>query len=386
MTVLYNIMNIITFAGVVQGLFFGLVLFNLKTRYRKATRFLALFLFTFSLTMAGGIAYNTGWILHVPHLSMLHVPFGAVIGVPLLLYIKTITNPAYKPVITDRLLFLPFGIILIWLLPYYFLPAAGKKALLLDSYQGQPVAWKAIFAISALANVAVLVMSYLVILRHERIIQEVYSDTKNKTLLWTRQFFYSAAVILGLCVLMSLVNITLADATSNMLFTLVIYVFGYRALRQPEIFSGINPEAIPQTAELAIVPQKDGYEKSGLSESKAAELRLQIEHLMNGEQLYLNPELNIQQLADKLRLPPYQVSQLLNRVIGVSFADFVNKYRTEHFKQLATNPANDHLSILALAYDSGFNSKAAFNAIFKKLNRQTPSEFRQNALQNTSAQ
>lgn len=261
---MYNVINIITFAGVVQGVFFGLILFNLKSGYKNANRFLALFLFTFSITMVGGIAYNSKWILHTPHLAMLHTPFGAIIGVPFLLYFKTLTNKSYQLTLTDRLLFLPFGIILVWLLPFYVLPASAKQTILLASYQGQPFSWKAIFIFSTLVNIATLAMAYLLILRHERIIREVYSSTENKTLLWTRQFFYSAALIFFLCILMSLVDITLADAISNMLFTGVMYIFGYRAIRQPEIFSGISQEAMPQNAELAIVPQKSGYENRGL--------------------------------------------------------------------------------------------------------------------------
>ena len=87
---------------------------------------------------------------------------------------------------------------------------------------------------------------------------------------------------------------------------------------------------------------------------------------------YLNPELSLRILADELDLHPNKLSWLINEHIGKNFNEYVNTYRLEAFKQKALDPANSHLTLLGLAYESGFNSKSVFNAFFKKIEGVTP--------------
>ena len=72
----------------------------------------------------------------------------------------------------------------------------------------------------------------------------------------------------------------------------------------------------------------------------------------------------------------YHLSQLLNENLNQKFYDFVNGYRVEEAKRALFDPANDHLTILAVALEAGFSSKSAFNAAFKKFAGTTPSDFR----------
>ena len=74
-----------------------------------------------------------------------------------------------------------------------------------------------------------------------------------------------------------------------------------------------------------------------------------------------------------LGLHANKLSWLLNEQVGKNFNEFVNGFRLEAFQQKALDPANRHLTILGLAYESGFNSKTVFNAFFKKTLKQTPS-------------
>lgn len=87
---------------------------------------------------------------------------------------------------------------------------------------------------------------------------------------------------------------------------------------------------------------------------------------------YLNPQLTLKYVADVLGLTTNKISYLINQVFKVNFNDFVNSYRLNHFKTIALDPKNSHLTILGLAYDSGFNSKSVFNTYFKKTEGITP--------------
>jgi adenylate cyclase len=90
---------------------------------------------------------------------------------------------------------------------------------------------------------------------------------------------------------------------------------------------------------------------------------------------YLNPELTLRSLAEQVSIHPNQLSWLLNEKIRKNFNEFINHYRVEHFKILAKDPANAHISLIGLAYESGFNSKTVFNTFFKKETGMTPSGY-----------
>ncbi len=98
------------------------------------------------------------------------------------------------------------------------------------------------------------------------------------------------------------------------------------------------------------------------------------------EEPYLNPTLTLRLLADNLEIHPNQLSRLLNEKLGKNFNEFINQQRIEHFKHLVVDPANSHISLIGLAYESGFNSKTVFNTTFKKEVGMTPKEYQKSQL------
>ena len=93
------------------------------------------------------------------------------------------------------------------------------------------------------------------------------------------------------------------------------------------------------------------------------------------EQLYLSTDLSLRALAERIEIHPNQLSWLLNDRLGKNFNQFINHYRVEHFKGLAIDESNSHISLIGLAYESGFNSKTVFNTYFKKEVGMTPKEW-----------
>lgn len=100
-----------------------------------------------------------------------------------------------------------------------------------------------------------------------------------------------------------------------------------------------------------------------------------LEKAMTLGKEYCKPELSLKQLAFKINLHPNKLSWLLNNHFGKNFNDFINHYRIKEFQQLAVLPENKHITLLGLAYDSGFNSKTVFNTFFKKETGKTPKQW-----------
>jgi AraC-like DNA-binding protein len=97
-----------------------------------------------------------------------------------------------------------------------------------------------------------------------------------------------------------------------------------------------------------------------------------LEQVMTGEELYLDAALSLRDLAAHVDTHPNKLSWLLNEHAGKNFNEYINSYRLEAFKVKALDPKNQHLTLLGLAYESGFNSKTVFNAFFKKMEGVTP--------------
>lgn len=99
---------------------------------------------------------------------------------------------------------------------------------------------------------------------------------------------------------------------------------------------------------------------------------------LEAEAPYLNPALSLRLLASQIDMHPNQLSWLLNTHMGKNFNEFINQYRVAYFKKLAADQANAHISLIGLAFESGFNSKTVFNTVFKKETGMTPKEFMKN--------
>lgn len=124
-----------------------------------------------------------------------------------------------------------------------------------------------------------------------------------------------------------------------------------------------------------VIEQKKKYKKSSLNPEETTLYYEQLQNLIQKEAPFLKPNLGLRELAHMLHLHPNKLSELLNDKIGKNFSEFINYYRVERFKELAILPKNSHLSLLGIAYESGFNSKTSFNTFFKKETGMTPKAY-----------
>ena len=96
---------------------------------------------------------------------------------------------------------------------------------------------------------------------------------------------------------------------------------------------------------------------------------------MKNDRLYLQADLNLQELAQHLQINAVQLSATINQVFNKNFNDYINGLRIEEFIRLYKADVNQKYTLLSIALDSGFNSKATFNRAFKKIKGSSPKEF-----------
>jgi AraC-like DNA-binding protein len=98
-------------------------------------------------------------------------------------------------------------------------------------------------------------------------------------------------------------------------------------------------------------------------------------HLLREEKLYQDPELSLTQVAKQLHSNPSFISMLVNRGFAMNFNDFINQFRIEAVKEMLSEGKHKNQTLLGIAFDCGFNSKATFNRAFKKATGQNPKEY-----------
>ncbi len=103
--------------------------------------------------------------------------------------------------------------------------------------------------------------------------------------------------------------------------------------------------------------------------------KLRITELFTTQKMYEDPELSLTDLARQLQTNPSQLSKIINQGFSQNFNDFVNAYRVKAVQQKLRSGEQQTQTLLGIAYDCGFNSKATFNRAFKKVTGVSPKEW-----------
>lgn len=226
--------------------------------------------------------------------------------------------------------------------------------------------------------------------RHEKNIVNYFSYTEKikldwlKLLLWSLMFIWSIGVVSQVVYAYGELEIPqYGGFFTNLAVSLFVLVIGYFGIRQTTIFAPVH--LIEKTREVSVSdPLKSDVseERAKIEDSDlkkkdvfAEKAYQQVLQFMETNKPYLDGQLTLFKLATQLQLSPRQLSKLINQHGDLNFFDFVNQYRVEEVKRKIQADAHMRRTLLAIALDCGFNSKASFNRVFKKINGQTPKEY-----------
>ncbi|UFH52164.1 AraC family transcriptional regulator [Spirosoma sp. KNUC1025] len=156
----------------------------------------------------------------------------------------------------------------------------------------------------------------------------------------------------------------------------IIYITSYLVMRGSNFYRDeILPEPLVVDPETLGEPKKK-YEKSALSEELEDAVLTKLTQLLKTEKPYLDSDLSLPKLANRLSTSPHHLSQLLNDRLGQNFFDWLATHRIAEAKFLLCDPATAYLKIDEIAERVGYNSTSAFHTAFKRLTNQTPAQYR----------
>lgn len=352
--------------GVFQGLMMMLVLLGFR-RNLALTCLLGLVL-VLVLNLFNHLLLSTNLFIKVPHLVYVFTPTLMLIGPLYYWHLTAVFSPDKR--IKPLLHLLPFALAIMLLLPFYLLSGPEK----IDQLEIQQSArliplttGSYLFMVLQIAQVFAYIIWANRVLSEEE--PNAISKPGKQGIQWLRRFGWAFSTY-WLLDFLALTLYTFLGAIHPQVFyvtilgtTIFINVLAVFMIRKHKEFnrSVLNPVRV-----------KGRISKS---DDEIEETLARIYLAMEEDKPYLDPQFSLLKFSELLEKTPHQVSEILNVSLGKSFYEFINEYRYEEAKERLQSSQYNHLTILAIAFDSGFNNKNTFNKVFKKYSGKTPSQF-----------
>lgn len=357
--------HIILLLGALQGIILGISLWRGDFPRRKANRWLAALLFFFAYRLVVEVLNSlsiinyTNWLYHV------FLEYNWIYGTLIFFYVKNYIDANFQLNRQDWIHFLPVGIEFLFsnyvkIQNFYW---DGSRESLSWLGENAYILWMH-------TPLQILIACGLILFygqKAKHLLNKYTTDNTKPvqaedvdwlTLILTIYTIFSILVI-GL----SLVDYCFYNYAFNPFYRFPTYI----GLAILTYWLGLQGFARKNAPILVKNQQQLSYDSEELRQVLA-----QLQSAMTDEQLYKNPKLTLTELATHLQVKPYQLTQVLNRSLQKNFSDYVNEFRVKEVTRMVNNPAFQHYTLLAIAYESGFNSKASFNRIVKKMTGQSP--------------
>ncbi len=361
------------------GVFLGITLtiFLLIQRSHKsfANLFLAMIILCYTIFILPGYLYGAHLLQYVPHLSNIGGFIFPILGPLIYFYTKANTQRAFRFYPNDALHFIPFVLFIV--VDWKFLTLSGDV-----KYQQYVLFTETgLYPLPLWDRIAKVLLSFVYFIFSARLILR-YKQHLSETSTSSNQTYYQWLLLFSSVLLVPTVVVAIIAITQYQLVTVTFFAFSFilfimmvyaAALLKPRLFHRFPNKMEVVSAEQ--VAQKK-YESSNLRDEQKEVMVEKLLNYVSTEQPYLEPELTLSELAEQVEIPSHYLSQVINEKIKKSFGDFINSYRIEKAKAMLADDQFSHYTIIATAYEAGFNSKTAFYEAFKKFTGSTPSKYR----------
>ncbi|SHN01822.1 ABC transporter permease [Mucilaginibacter sp. OK098] len=349
------------------GLGFALLLGFTKRINRAANRFLGLALATIVLWMAWVLCIDIRLGTYFPRWSWLPLQFSLTLGPLIYFYVLKITRPEYKLRWKDLLHFSPLllqqGILVLEIKESIRTGAATYDTLTFQ--QLSPVLHLAAF----ISVITYLYWSFKLI---ERFYQQLKFNNVSDRYRYELRWLHNLLIGFGLLWLLWVPFVAVSYFYYHNQLGIHAYYPLYLLLAIMMIWIAASAFLKQEVSMSPILP-------SFLKLSPPAELKqkgIWLKKIVKTNLYYQNPELCLSALAEKLELGPHELSRIINTVLKKSFNDFINEFRVADIVRKMQDPAYDHITLLGIAFESGFNSKTTYNRTFKQITGKSPAEYK----------
>lgn len=260
-----------------------------------------------------------------------------------------------------------FGTFLI--IDFGFLSNYSDPEKIASLYESPPLTYRLFYMLHQLFVIGAMIWFLVRIRRYRTKIKSHFSYIDPINLTWLRNFTYAYLIIhlLTFCLVLfkDLGLIRDIQTTFGILFIAIVASLFYLSYKGIRHYALADFKSLNDYSNKSSDTEQMKYKSSAMSQEEIDDLFKKINQLFDEEKIYLEPQLRIDTIAQKLGVSTHKVSQTINSKSQKPFYDFVNLHRVEHFKNLLSNKENRKFTILALGIESGFNSKASINRIFK---------------------
>jgi AraC-like DNA-binding protein len=369
--------NFIIISGILQSMILAIALIFNRNGNKSANKLIGLLILIFSLHFSWSLIIDSN--LDDIFISVFWLPYSYLLAIgPLLfLYTRSLTEENFSLGKNELIHFLPAAVeIFVQLL---LIRQSMRSDILLYNVRGF-----ILFRIIEFAAVATSILAYgkqcLALIRtHEAWISEHFSNQKDITLLWLLRLIRYLRVLLISWLVFELSFILFWQFQLHFITVYLLLYILLGVTTYSNYWIGIQAliKSATWTEKKVIKPISENtsvYAK--LNEAEMTKRAEALHQLMLKEKLYLHETLSLRTLAARLQIDPNLLSYILNNIFHKSFYDYVNEFRVEEVKQKISDPAHAHFKIVEIAFECGFNSKASFNRVFKKLTGKSPSEYK----------
>ena len=367
--------DIICIISIFQLLLFSFFLISSKKGRRLSNRILALFLISQAMGILDILCFHLfQYTYHYfPHLFYIGYPFRFLWVPTIYLYTKSLTDNDFALNRLHLFHLLPFLIFMIYLTMAFHIQSADMKREILSRSDSL----MRVRRIGVTFILHIQIMGYIIAslhhLRQYRMrIRMIFSSLTRINLSWLNLILHGYIIAWASSLIVNLNELITGNYANYYreinisAFFIFFNIIFYKGLTQPEIFMSQDEKSV--------------YQKSrqpALSAPKVESILKRVLEFMDKEKPYLDSELTLKDLAERISVSPRNLSFAINDRLKQNFFDFVNRYRVEEAKRLLAKPESQRFTILGIAFDAGFNSKSSFNLVFKKIAKMTPSQFQE---------
>ncbi|MFZ2283984.1 MAG: AraC family transcriptional regulator [Lutibacter sp.] len=372
-------MKFIFLIAAFNAFFFAILLFQKKTRALH-DKILILWLLYLGLFIGVYSFYSHELFTHFKLLSISFISLFLLHGVFLYFYITALVSSKNIFNKTNLIHFAPFVLFNCYLLVISFFPNSSEMIRLdyAEANSSPPFLFIFFLIATILSGPLYFVGSVRLFKKLDINIFNNFSSSEEIDLIWLRKLVYIFGIIWTALIVITVIHhvfnlFSMVFCTDGLFLSLSVFVIliGYFGLKQQVIFSGDT-----ENEQIFVEETKVKYAGSRLTEAEANQFVDKLNNFMVTEKPYLNPNLTLQELASELEISTHYLSQIINEKFNLNFFDYINQFRVEEFKVKISDPKFENYSFLGIAFDCGFNSKSAFNRIFKKFTNLTPSQYK----------